>query len=459
MFKTVIALAAVTASALTTRTLTEAPVENGLCDNTVNSHSGYFKVDSGVDKNYFYWFFESRDVENQAKDPVIVWMTGGPGCSSQLALLAENGPCSVSADGQSTVNNPFSWNSNANIMWVDQPANVGFSYGAPIVDLDHNESQVSEDMYWFLQEWYKGHPEFVENPLYIFGESYGGHYAPTVAHRIFEGNNRRDGDIQINLRGVGVGNGLTDPVIQYQYYPQMAMNNSYGIKTVSEEAYEGMVKHMPACVKLAELCQVNVSYCVSADDFCQMTETMPFYATDLNPYDITKPCGDSDLCYDFDNVDTFLNLESTREALHVSDKVDKWVDCNTAVNAGFTSDWMRNYQQSLIPLLESGIDVLIYAGDADFICNWMGNKAWTIDLNWSGKENFGAAYDVNWDYKEAATNSYVRGGQVRSATGHNGTGTFTFMLVYEAGHMVPMDQPEASLALVNTFIQGRPFVH
>lgn len=239
----------------------------------------------------------------------------------------------------------------------------------------------------------------------------------------------------------------------------MAMNNSYGIKTVTEEQYEGMVKHMPTCIKLAEACQLNTTWCEPADEFCQMTETMPYYSSGLNPYDITKECGDSDLCYDFDNVGIFLNLESTKEALHVSPKVDKWVDCNTVVNAGFVSDWMRNYQQNLVPLLESGIDVLIYAGDADFICNWMGNKAWTIDLNWSGKEAFGAAYDVNWDYKEAATDSYVRGGQVRSATGTNGTGTFTFMLVYEAGHMVPMDQPEASLQLVNTFIQGRPFVH
>lgn len=199
-------------------------------------------------------------------------------------------------------------------------------------------------MYNFLQEFYKAHEEFRANPLYIFGESYGGHYAPSVAYRIFEGNRNND-DPHINLQGVGVGNGLTDPVIQYQYYAEMAMNNSYGIKCVSEDAYANMVKHTPTCVKLARACQMNVTACEPADDYCQIFLTMPYYNTGLNPYDIRKPCGDSDLCYDFTNIETFLNLQSTRDALHVSDKVEKWESCNTKVNAAFISDWMRNMQQ------------------------------------------------------------------------------------------------------------------
>jgi cathepsin A (carboxypeptidase C) len=176
------------------------------------------------------------------------------------------------------------------------------------------------------------------------GESYGGHYAPSVASRIFNGNLKKEG-LFINLAGVGVGNGLTDPVIQYQYYPEMAMNNSYGIKTVSDATYKSMVDHLPKCLKLAEACQLNNDACVAADDYCNAVETSPYYSTGLNPYDIRKPCGDSDLCYDFTNIETFLNLNSTRAALHVSDKVQKWESCNNGVNAMFAGDWMRSYQQ------------------------------------------------------------------------------------------------------------------
>ena len=250
--------------------------------------------------------FDSRN--SPENDPLIIWLTGGPGCSSQLALLAENGPCKATADGLDTVNNPYSWNSNANIMWLDQPANVGFSYGSTYVDDDHNEEEVAEDVYNFLQAFFEANPEYQKNAFFVFGESYGGHYAPAISSRIYNGNLANEG-IKVNLQGVGVGNGLTDPTVQYQYYPQMAMNNTYDIKCVSEEAYENMVKHVPTCEKMAKLCQMNTTYCVAADDFCNVAETTPYYKTGLNPYDIRKPC-EGDLCYDFTNIDTFLNLPS-----------------------------------------------------------------------------------------------------------------------------------------------------
>ena len=118
--------------------------------------------------------------------------------------------------------------------------------------------------------------------------------------------------MRINLKGVGVGNGLTDPLVQYQYYPAMAMNNTYDIKCVSEDTYEKMVDRLPLCEKLITACQFNTSLCLPADDYCNLVETTPYYKTGLNPYDIRKPCGDSDLCYDFSNLDVFLNLDSTR---------------------------------------------------------------------------------------------------------------------------------------------------
>ena len=97
--------------------------------------------------------------------------------------------------------------------------------------------------------------------------------------------------------------------------------------------------------------------------------TTPYYRTGLNPYDIRKPCGDSDLCYDFSNLDTFLNLESTRASLHVSDNVDKWVDCSTAVDLAIAPyDWMKNFQYVVPPLLDAGVDVLICEYTSVDIC-------------------------------------------------------------------------------------------
>lgn len=228
---------------------------------------------------------------------------------------------------------------------------------------------VGEDMYHFLQAFFEKHTEYQNREFFVFGESYGGHYAPAVASRIHKGNQAKEG-IFINLKGVGVGNGLTDPVIQYSYYPAMAMNNTYGVKAVTEEQYQRMVDDVPRCQNLARFCQFNHSTCETAYTYCNLMETTPYYNSGLNPYDIRKPCGESSLCYDFTNIETFMNLDSTRTALHVSDEVKKWETCNTAVDVMFMGDWMRDYQQVLVPMLEDGIRVLIYAGDVDFICNW-----------------------------------------------------------------------------------------
>lgn len=172
----------------------------------------------------------------------MIWLTGGPGCSSLLALMMENGPCSVK-DDMTLKNNPFSWNSNANIMWIDQPAGVGFSYG-DVSEYDTNEKMVGDDMYHFLQAFFTAHPAYNKNPFYVFGESYGGHYVPAVAYRIFTGNQQvkqnMTNDVHIPLAGMGIGNGLTDPALQYPLYPEMAFKNTYNIKAVSQTVYSTM---------------------------------------------------------------------------------------------------------------------------------------------------------------------------------------------------------------------------
>ena len=114
----------------------EAASNSTLCD-PVKQYSGYFSLTTGA-KHYFYWFFESRN--DPAHDPVVLWMTGGPGCSSEVALFGENGPCSVSADGSHTVTNPYSWNSNASILYIDQPAGTGFRSAATSLPAVHTRS-------------------------------------------------------------------------------------------------------------------------------------------------------------------------------------------------------------------------------------------------------------------------------------------------------------------------------
>jgi Serine carboxypeptidase len=162
--------------------------EADFCDGSSKQISGYMDLkgskydENGEDKHLFFWMFEKRGSspqENNNKEepvsdadiPFVVWLTGGPGCSSTLALLTENGPCTVNDDGRTTTVNPYSWTEAAHVLWLDQPAGVGYSYGA---DDDSNEDMVAEDAYWFLQAFFKTYPQYATNPLYIIGESYAG---------------------------------------------------------------------------------------------------------------------------------------------------------------------------------------------------------------------------------------------------------------------------------------------
>lgn len=189
----------------------EADGEDAFCDASSASKSGYMDIkgsdydNDGEDKHLFFWMFEKR---SEVKDdtPFIVWLTGGPGCSSTLALLTENGPCKVNEDGATTTVNPYSWTETAHVLWLDQPAGVGFSYGS---ETDSDEEMVGEDAYYFLQAFFQTYPEYASNPLYIVGESYGGHYAPAIAHRVMTGNKQsKENTIQLNLAGLGVGTSI-----------------------------------------------------------------------------------------------------------------------------------------------------------------------------------------------------------------------------------------------------------
>jgi len=406
----------------------------GLCD-TVDQKAGYFKIEGKRNLNYFYWQFASRN--DPETDPVIVWMTGGPVCSSGIALFHENGPCKInSKTGIATTPNPYSWNSNATIVFIDQPAGVGFSYG-DAQDADINEKGVAEDMYHFLHEFMAANPTLAKVPLFIFGESYGGHYAPSTAHRV---------GTSLNLKGLGVGNGLTDPLVQYKYYPEMAYNYSIqrvGKPSVSEADYESMVSSWPQCQKMIAACQDDTDKCSEAQGFCNNAMLGPFEASGLNVYDIREPCKVKPLCYDFSDVTNFLNDKKVQSALGVNGI--EWSSCNFTVNGMFANDWMKDFDSTVPDLLGNGTRVLIYAGDVDFICNWLGNKAWTLALDWPSKDKFNAAADKAWmvDSKEA--------GKARTVDG------FTFLQIHDAGHMVPLDQPEHALLMVNNFMQDKPF--
>lgn len=148
------------------------------------------------------------------------------------------------------------------------------------------------------------------------------------------------------------------------------------------------------------------------------------------------------MCYDFSGVETLLNKEEVKKALGVSDGVD-FVSCSTVVFDALSRDWMRNMEVGIPDLLEDGIKVLVYAGEEDLICNWLGNWRWVHAMEWSGQKMFGASPNVSF---------VVDGKQAGTLKSH---GPLSFLKIREAGHMVPMDQPKAALLMLTRWMQSK----
>lgn len=350
----------------------------------------------------------------------------------------ELGPSSID-ENIKVVHNPNAWNNNASVIFLDQPVNTGFSYSDSSVT---DSVAAGKDIYALLSLFFHQFPQYAKQDFHIAGESYAGHYIPVFTSEILSHKDRN-----INLKSVLIGNGLTDGYTQYAYYRPMACGEGGYPAVLDESECRSMDNALPRCQSLINSCYESGSAwsCVPASIYCNNAMIGPYQRTGQNVYDIRGPCEDSsNLCYSaLGYIADYLNQQDVMDALGA--EVSSYDSCNMDVNRGFlfAGDWFKPYHQ-LVPDILDQIPVLIYAGDADYICNWLGNQAWTEALEWPGKKAFNDADIVDLKAGDDK-DSY---GKVKSS------GNFTFMQIYQAGHMVPMDQPEASLDFLNRWIGG-----
>ena len=156
--------------------------------------------------------------------PTIIWLNGGPGSSSQLGNFMELGPHFIKPANLApyeVVKNNFTWIKDYNVIFVDQPVGTGLSFADPNHPnvYCHNMSDVANDFYYALTELYTKSEGCLNkvgitgnHPLFIFGESYAGKYAPAIAEKIKYEQLNNNGFLK-NLRGVGIGDGFTNPYV------------------------------------------------------------------------------------------------------------------------------------------------------------------------------------------------------------------------------------------------------
>jgi cathepsin A (carboxypeptidase C) len=251
--------------------------------------------------------------------------------------------------------NPYSWNSNASVIFLDQPVNVGFSYSGGSVT---NTVAAGKDVYALLTLFFKQFPEYATQEFHITGESYAGHYIPVFAHEILSHKKRN-----INLKSIAIGNGLTDGLVQYEYYRPMACGEGGWPAVLDATQCQAMDNAYPRCASLIQNCYESESVwsCVPASIYCNNAMIGPFQRTGRNVYDIRTDCKGSSLCYDeLDWISEYLNKKDVQKALGV--EVSDYQSCNFDINRNFLfqGDWMKPFHR-LVPSLLEQIPVLVYA--------------------------------------------------------------------------------------------------
>lgn len=252
-----------------------------ICDPDVKQISGYLDIEpsasGGYGKHLFFWFFESRS--SPSTDPLLLWLNGGPGCSSTTGLLFELGPCQIADKGSNVTYNKHSWTEKANVIFLDQPVGVGYSYSdAPDGMGIDNSPAAAADVYAFLTLFVGKFDKYRKNPFHISGESYAGTYLPNIAHVIHENNKKLEAGQSVstasssevalrpvpklpvlNFKSVLIGNGLTEAATQFSSVPEYACDSKYAVYDDPEGSECASLRSkMERCRKVAESCY-NVS--------------------------------------------------------------------------------------------------------------------------------------------------------------------------------------------------------
>ncbi|RDX39751.1 alpha/beta-hydrolase [Lentinus brumalis] len=400
-------------------------VENsGVCETTpgVYQASGYGDLTSN--ESIWFWFFAAR--KNSDTAPLSIWLNGGPGSSSMIGLFQENGPCRITNDSSGVTLNPNSWNEVSNMLYIDQPVGVGFSHGSTTVG---TSQQAASDVWKFLQIFFADSrfSKFQKNEFALWTESYGGHYGPTFAAYFLSQNaaiaKGTVSGVPINLKFLGVGDGLTDPLNQYPGYIEYAASNPYHALVSSSTLSRANTSWTKSggCKDLITECysQGDDATCSKAQSFCNNNILSPLagdydvyyvlarnpdpYPPDLTPYLQSK------------SVTSKIGAEAT------------WEESSDAVYDNFadTGDWMHNSRPDLETVIKAGVRTIIYDGDADYILNFNGVEAMVNAL----QTQFTA------EYKQQQFANYTVKGQAAGV--FKNAGTFSYVRIFGAGHEVP----------------------
>lgn len=448
---------------------------------TDDIYSGYLSTKI-PENELFYVYFPSQN--SPSTSPLMLWLNGGPGCSSLFGMLSEVGPVISPNFSKKFIRNEYSWNKNANLLFIEQPAGVGFSKTND-PDFYWTDDVNAENLFYGIKDFFNLFEDLKGRNFYVSGESYAGVYIPFLTKYILEDKE----DDKINLKGVLIGNPLTyfdtdsersmvefgfwHGIISIETYESFKRNcphlndelipeeNNYSNNILNDILTPRNVTHKCNEIRkiikdnfegndiygIYRLCPNENRLSLSDPNYYSKMHSMKYFILDkLNPYknkifknnnlnslepeSIIWPngCG-ADL-----SIDNFLNNQTNKDKLKVYNTSMKWYQC-----ADVNYEMSESYNfYSEIMIKYPNLNVWIFSGTDDGVLSTLGTMRWINKLN----------FTIETKWKQWKFNDQVAGYVQKYKEG------LVIVTVKGAGHMVPQDQSASAFTMVNAFFKG-----
>uniref|UniRef100_A0A6B2L3B8 Carboxypeptidase n=1 Tax=Arcella intermedia TaxID=1963864 RepID=A0A6B2L3B8_9EUKA len=422
-----------------------------------------------------YVFIECESSPSTA--PLLVWYNGGPGASSMFGLLVELGPFLLNdlsledprfnqTGIPQLIPNPYSWSKLGNLLIVDNPPPVGFSFclpAGPTADGNScgpwNDQYVAQTNLIFLKNWFQEYPAFMNNDLYLLGESYAGVYVPSIVREILKSPGG------LKLKGFGVGDGCigTDVLCGSSHGPYYSIEFMHGHGQFSNQLYRTIRSNCPEselkkgnltaeCVKLVGQVwdEVGGFYdynlyddCIDRNIFFHRQQVVRTFWDKSYPLSLQAalndyPCPGS-------AFDIWINRTDVREAINVP--VDSYFFSGDN-GAGFN---YTETEKNLLPfykevLTNTNLKVLVYNGDTDPGIN----SFVTQDIYFDYFASVGLPQRKSW-------RPWTLDGKKRMGGYVTQYDQFDYVTIRGSGHMVPEYKPAAAFTLLQSWLRDREY--
>jgi len=395
---------------------------------TAPMYAGYINITKSCNSALFYWMLEKEGGSVEGVTPVLLWLNGGPGASSVTGLLAENiGPYQLT--GTTFTYNKHAWTNKYNVLIIDNPVGSGYSATDDRPECySGTEEKVAADFHVALKSFFTElHPEYAKNPFFLTGESYAGKYIPNIAAYLHEKN--------FPFEGVVLGNGLYEPEVQYLTVPEFAWN--FGI--IDESVYADMKVMASTCVNM-----IKNGSAADAAVYCEgiVSKIYDDIGGGVFRYDLRTYYNIfANVSIDLGN---YLNSDIVQTALHTTGHTWTQSDETGPVADALRADFVVSVIPELEILLDAGYQVILYNGQMDgSVCNHVGNALIMDYIMWSGHDAFARVGQELWRVDDKNVVGYRRVYK-----------NLAFVMIANAGHLVPMNQPENFRLFLDTAIQG-----